>query len=116
MLAPAHRDALALLDETGWHVSELARFVRGVELAATAERLRARDGFSVGRFYDAIKAACVVAQVEPFTAGRMRHTLATRAVEAGADVAAVATYLGHKSPSTLRRFYATLAVPPRPKR
>ncbi|MFL5277231.1 MAG: hypothetical protein ACJ79W_08585 [Myxococcales bacterium] len=24
-----HRDAFLLLDETGWHVSELVRFVRG---------------------------------------------------------------------------------------
>ncbi len=54
--------------------------------------------------------------VDPLTPGRFRHTLATRAVEAGADPAGVSAYLGHKSEATMRRFYATLAVVPRPKR
>jgi integrase len=145
-LEPRHRDALTVLDETGWHVSELVRFVRAGSIVAVppgrdeaailevrhksgephrtavgfrawkaAARLRERGVFSVGRFYEAIKAACVRAKVPPFTVGRFRHTVATRHVEQGADPAAVATYLGHKSPSTLRRFYSTLAVPPRPK-
>lgn len=147
--AGSHRDALVLLDETGWHVSELVRFVRsgaieamppgrkdgvavivcpqrksgelqrtaiGPESKAAAERLRAGGVFSVGRFYEAVKAACVTAKVAAFTPGRFRHTLATRAIEAGADPAAVAAYLGHKSAATTKRFYSTLAVAPRVKR
>ena len=143
------RDALRLLDETGWHVSELARFVRAGSLEPmppgrddaagvavvpqrksgemqrtavskdaleAAQRLRAKGTFSVSRFYDAIKRTCERLKVEAFTPGRFRHTLATRAVEAGADPAAVSAYLGHKSEATTRRFYATLAVVPRPKR
>lgn len=143
-----HRDALRLLDETGWHVSELARFVRdgalepmppgrkdgiavavvpqrksgetmrtaiGPDARAAAARLRAKGSFSVSRFYEAIRAASIRLKVD-VTPGRMRHTLATRAVEAGADPAAVSMYLGHKSEATMRRFYATLATARRPKR
>ena len=142
------RDALRLLEETGWHVSELARFVRagaiepmpvgrrdaaavaivpqrksgeemrtaiGKEALTAAKRLREKGAFSVSRFYEAVKAASdrLKVDVKP---GRFRHTLATRAVEAGADPAAVSAYLGHKSEATMRRFYATLATVRRPRR
>jgi integrase len=144
------RDMLAVLDDTGWHVSELTRFIRsGVieamprgrehEAAAVlvcprrksgetqrtavnafaldaARRLRARGTFSKIRFYRAVREACEKVEVTPFTPGRYRHTLATREIEAGAAPAAVAAFLGHKSPATTRRFYATLAVTPRPRR
>ncbi len=143
-----HRDALRLLDETGWHVSELARFVRdgviepmppgrrdGVAVAVVPQRksgetmrtaigkdaltaacrLREKGSFSVSRFYEAVKAAADRLKVS-VTPGRFRHTLATRAVEAGADPAAVSAYLGHKSEATMRRFYATLATVRRPRR
>lgn len=141
-----HRDGLALLDETGWHVSELVRFVRAGSLepvpagrmdgavaillrrhkngepartavgqggADAARRLREKGTFSVSRFYEGIKAACDKVGGDPWTPGRMRHTLATRAVEAGATPQAVSAYLGHKSEATTRRFYATLAAAPR---
>ena len=49
----------------------------------------------------------------PFSPGQYRHSVATWAVEAGADPAAVAAFLGHKSPATTKRFYATLAVCPK---
>lgn len=150
VLAPHHRDALVLLDETGWHVSELARFARGgtvqdappgrteaailetrhksgephrtavaADAAAAARRTRERAGFSVSKLYEAIQAACVKLKAEDpsfesFTPGRFRHTFSTRAVEAGVAPAAVSAYLGHKSPSTMHRFYATHAAPPRP--
>jgi site-specific recombinase XerD len=37
----------------------------------------------------------------------MRHSIATAAVNAGADLEAVSAFLGHKNPKTTRRFYAT---------
>jgi integrase len=48
-----------------------------------------------------------------FTPGRLRHSVATWAIEAGADPASLAAFLGHKSPRTTRRFYATHASPPK---
>lgn len=143
---PKYRDALALLDETGWHVSELVRFIRagaieplpvgrtdGVAVIvcpqrksgevqktvisegalAPAQRLRDRGEFSVGRFYDAVRAACAKAKVTPFTPGRFRHTLATRAIEAGADPGQLAAYMGWKTAATGKRWYWTLAAAPR---
>jgi integrase len=152
VLPPQHRDSLILLDETGWHVSELARFVRGgtvqpappgrteagiletrhksgephrtavgPEAKAAAERLRERGGFSTSKFYEALQAAGEKLRkddpkFEMFTPGRFRHTFATRAIDEGVAPEAVSAYLGHKSPATMRRFYATLASAPRPKR
>jgi integrase len=45
--------------------------------------------------------------------GSFRHTVATWAIEEGADPAAVATFLNHASAETTKRFYATLAAPPK---
>jgi integrase len=83
------------------------------EVAAAARRVRARGGFSVVRLYKAVTAACRAAGIEPYAPGQYRHSVATWAVEQGADPAAVAAFLGHKSPATTRRFYATLATVPK---
>jgi integrase len=143
------RDMMTVLAGTGWHVTELERFIRSgivadlpssashghgafkvlvcprrksgemqrtavtVEAAEAAIRLRERGTYSQVRFYRAVAAACRAADVPPFSPGRYRHTVATWAIEAGADPAAVAAFLGHKSPATTRRFYATLAVAPK---
>jgi integrase len=148
-LAQPWRDMVTLLAGTGWHVTELARFIRdGVvaelpgaasrahgafkvlvcprrksgemmrtavtsEVAEASERLRKRGTFSKIRFYQAVASGCDVAGIPRFPPGRYRHTVATWAIEQGADPAAVAAFLGHKSASTTRRFYATLAVTPR---
>jgi integrase len=48
-----------------------------------------------------------------FTPGRFRHSIATWAFEAGADPFAVSAFLGHKSPSTTKKFYAALATVPK---
>jgi len=41
-------------------------------------------------------------------------SVATWAVDAGADLGTVATFLGHRSASTTRKFYATHATPKNP--
>lgn len=92
---------------------EMQRTSVTVEVAEAATRLRKRGTFSTIRFYQAVQAGCDAAKVERFSPGRYRHTVATWAIEQGADPAAVAAFLGHKSPATTRRFYATLAVVPR---
>jgi integrase len=80
-----------------------------------AERLREREGFSVEWYARALKKACPAAGIKkPFGAGQMRHSVATWAVESGADIAAVSTFLGHKSPRTTKKFYATHATPKNP--
>jgi integrase len=66
-----------------------------------------RRAFSKERYVDAVKSACDAAGVPVFKPGQMRHSVATLAVNAGADLAAVSAFLGHKSPKTTRRFYAT---------
>ena len=47
------------------------------------------------------------------TPGSFRHTVATEAIERGATPEAVSAFLGHKSPQTTKRFYATLSVAPK---
>src|SRR5262249_36490591 len=76
-----------------------------------AERLLERGTFSTEKFGLAVKAACRAARIAPFTPGRMRHSVATWAINQGADRAAVANFLNHKSPRTTKRFYATHATP-----
>jgi len=142
-LTPDYRDVLLLMTRTGWHFTELERFVRspdseiipmkrGKTIAvlrtlhksreetrtpiedrialATAVRLRAR-GTVPKRPNDEIRKACKTLDVPPFGLGVMRHSVATWAMEAGADAAQLSAFLGHKDPRTVRRFYADVAVP-----
>ncbi len=70
-------------------------------------------------WYDrAVRAACAVVKhpdgstgIPVFTPGMLRHSVASWAINAGADPAVVSAYLGHKSPRTTRKFYATFASP-----
>ncbi len=75
----------------------------------SAEHVK-RKAFSKERYVDAIRSACIAAEVPVFKPGQMRHSLATMAVNAGANLQAVAAFLGHKSPKTTRRFYATFGA------
>ena len=84
----------------------------GEEVAGAGRRLLAAGGFSASRFHRAVVSACKAAGVPPFRPGWFRHTIATLATEAGAADLAPA-FLGHKSASTTRRFYAVRAVPPK---
>lgn len=81
------------------------------EVLTAAEAVLDAGPFDRQKFAKSLRAACLAAQIKPFTAGQMRHAIATWAVNAGADPAAVASFLGHKSPRTTRRFYATFATP-----
>ena len=84
----------------------------GVVEAAT--RVRERGSFSIPKFLASVKGACAAAGIDPaFSPGQYRHSVATWAIEMGADPAAVAAFLGHKSQATTKRFYATLAVCPK---
>ena len=51
--------------------------------------------------------------IDVFSPGQFRHSVATWAFEQGADPAAVSAFLGHKSPATTKKFYATLATVPK---
>ena len=142
-ISPRYGDLLKVLNSTGWHVSELLRFAQdgyievrddGTQIllcpqrksgeiqrtrvspaiAEVASRVRERGGFGESRLFMAVRDACERAGVTPFGPGQYRHTVATRMINAGADPAGVAAFLGHKSPQTTRRFYATLAAVPRP--
>lgn len=81
------------------------------EVLAAAQRVREHGGFSIEWFGRAVRAACVAGGVPPFTPGRFRHTVATWAIEHGADARAVSLFLGHRAEATTKRFYATNAVP-----
>jgi integrase len=147
-LGPPWRDALTLQVHTGWHVSEVSRFVTGgsveplprnakadgstamvvcpqtkgggmlrtrvtSEAEDAARRLLGLGRLKERTYYTAIASACKAAKVPAFAPGTMRHSVATWAVNAGAEPAAVSAFLGHKSEATTKRFYATLAVPGR---
>jgi site-specific recombinase XerD len=81
------------------------------EVLAAARRLRARETMTYKYYWAGIQAACRKAKVEAFTPGRFRHSVATWAVNQGADPASVAAFLNHRDSRTTRRFYATHAVP-----
>lgn len=81
------------------------------EVLAAAERLRERGSLDRGDFFAALRAACLAASIPAFTPGRFRHSVATWAIDAGADPASVAAFLGHRSARTTTRFYATHATP-----
>lgn len=147
-LTDTYRDGLDVLAGTGWHVTELVRFVRDgateapppqgqagasevagvlvcpqtkggnmlrVAVSATVlgagQRLLERGEFSRKNFALALKDACRTAGIPLFTPGQMRHSIATYAINNGADMAAVASFLNHKSPRTTARYYATHATP-----
>ena len=81
---------------------------------AAAMRLRERGGFAISWYHRAVKSACKAAGVTPFGPGVMRHSVSTWAVDAGADMPAVSTFLGHLSAQTTKKFYATHATPRNP--
>ena len=88
------------------------------EVLAAAKRVLAAGTFDRQKLAKAIHSACDAVKlpdgkvgIPRFGPGQLRHAVATWAVNAGADPAAVAAFLGHKSPRTTKRFYATTATP-----
>lgn len=81
------------------------------EVAQAAKRVRKRGQVDYFKFRDALAVASAKVGVDPaLQPGHMRHSVATWAVNAGAPLSAVSSFLGHKSERTTRRFYATHAV------
>jgi integrase len=87
------------------------RVVVSARVLKAGERLLARGQLNRENFDLAVKGACRAAKIPTFTPGRLRHSIATHAINAGADMAAVASFLNHKSPRTTARYYATHATP-----
>jgi integrase len=88
------------------------------EVLEAAKRLRAHGSISREWYERAVKAACAAVKrpdgeigIPVFTPGRLRHSVASWAIDAGADPAQVAAFLGHRSPRTTRKFYATHSAP-----
>ncbi len=88
------------------------------EVLEAAKRLRAHGAISREWYDRAVTAACAAVKrpdgevgIPAFTPGRLRHSVASWAIEAGADPAQVAAFLGHRSPRTTRKFYGTHASP-----
>jgi integrase len=144
LLPSPWRDAIVVLAATGWHVKELERFAAGGEINGnvlelpraksgrphrtvveadvlpSAALLRARGRIRNDSLINTIRRierrrAGHGADLPTLDPGSYRHTVATWAISAGADPAEVATFLDHASPYTTRKFYATHAVPVRPK-
>lgn len=97
------------------HKTGVPHRVRVGEVAlASAGRLKERGvAWDHHRFNAAIRSACASAGVSVFHPGQLRHSVATWAVNAGADPTAVAAFLGHRSTITLKKFYSTHASPAR---
>jgi integrase len=89
----------------------MLRTAVSAEALEAAKRLHERGSLSIEKYGLAVNAACRAAQIEPFTPGQFRHSVATWAINSGADPASVAAFLNHKSPRTTRKFYATHATP-----
>jgi integrase len=77
-------------------------------LLMVAKRVLAAGPFSAEYYHLHVKAA------GGYTPGRLRHTLATDMLNRGIDLKAIATFLGHRTPHTTRRWYARFGVPVNP--
>jgi integrase len=89
-----------------WHQTAV-----DAEAGEAAQRIKEHGRFSGRRYTNAIQKVCRDLGVDEFSAGQLRHSVATHLVDQGADLAAVSTFLGQRSPATARRFYATHATP-----
>jgi integrase len=82
---------------------------------AAAKQVLAYGSFEPANYSREVLRVSAVVKVKTFTAGQLRHSVATHMInDLGADLATVSTFLGHKSPATTARFYATHTVPKNP--
>lgn len=79
------------------------------EVVEAARRLLEHGSISREWYDRAVRSACAAAEIPVWTPGRIRHTVATLAVEAGSPPPVVAAFLNHKSPRTTQKFYAVHA-------
>jgi integrase len=84
------------------------------QLEQVARAVRVSGRFHVHAYHREVREACQRAGVPAYTPGRMRHSVATWMVEAGADLASVSTFLGHRTQATTKAFYARFATPMNP--
>lgn len=92
---------------------EIQRTAVSADVATAGRMVLAASPFRPKNFSRAIAKACSRAKVAMIHPGCYRHSVATWALEQGSTPEAAAGFLGLKSVSTLRRFYATLAVVPK---
>lgn len=83
------------------------------EVLEAAKRVRERGSFSPIWFYKAVWPGCDTGGIPRFNPGQFRHSVATWTMQAGAAPESVAAFLGHRSPATTKKFYATRAVVPK---
>jgi integrase len=81
---------------------------------AAAKELQAYGSFEPANYSREVKRVAGEVGVSEFTAGQLRHSVATKMINDGADLATVSTFLGHRSPQTTKGFYVTHAVPLNP--
>jgi integrase len=103
-------------DEAGVLVNPLHKRGEPLKVRVSLPVITAAQGLlthgAISReWYDrAVRAAShIEPKIEGFTPGKLRHSLATWAINAGADIGKVSQFLGHRSPRTTKRFYATHA-------
>lgn len=77
-----------------------------------ARRIRERGIFAHDGFSKRFGNASEAAGLPRITAGVFRHSVATWAVQAGADVLSVSRFLHHKDPRTTARFYVSMGLAP----
>lgn len=82
-------------------------------VAEAARRIRRHGSVNRWLLSKKIGQACAKAGVPKFGPGSYRHSVATWAIEQGADIAMVSQFIGHKSARTTKKFYATHATPPK---
>jgi integrase len=81
---------------------------------AAARELQGYGTFEPANYSREVKRVAGEVGVSEFTAGQLRHSVATKMINDGADLATVSTFLGHRSPQTTKGFYVTHAVPLNP--
>lgn len=84
--------------------------IRLAETLAAAERIRKAGHVVCDKVLNThVARACKAAEVDTFTVGVLRHSVATWAIEAGAHMKTVSEFLDHQSEATTRNFYVDSA-------